>query len=163
MWPLKTCSWIGFSSPLNTTMSGRTWGMCRLHDRIQLLKGHRRVCLSSKCSCAHCTTHDHPWGKTEEPRLGLFWHTFSCSCFFRVHFRFVFCYPQQQRFQSVQNTFLANSQNSNHLRCLWRKIRFRIFIGLSWSPPLLNQFNSTHERGFYFLIYLPLLPSNRGQ
>ena len=49
---------IGFTSPLNTTMSGRTCGKCRLHGKIEQLKGQKRVCPYSNCSCARCTTHD---------------------------------------------------------------------------------------------------------
>ena len=62
-WPANNVSFenvhcIGFTSPLNTTMSGRTSGKCRLHGKIELLKGHKRVCPYSNCSCARCTTHD---------------------------------------------------------------------------------------------------------
>ena len=48
----------GFTSLLNTTISGRTYGKCRLHGKIELWKGHKRVYPSGNCSCAPCTSHD---------------------------------------------------------------------------------------------------------
>ena len=49
---------IGFTSLLNTTTSGRTCGRCRLHGKIELSKGHKRVYPYGNCSCVPCTSHD---------------------------------------------------------------------------------------------------------
>ena len=49
----------GFTSPLNTAMSGRTCGKYRLHGKIELLKGQKEsVRLAIVLVSARCTTHD---------------------------------------------------------------------------------------------------------
>ena len=40
-------------------LSGRTCTKCRLHDQIEPLKGHKRVCPFASCACARCASHDH--------------------------------------------------------------------------------------------------------
>lgn len=70
---------IGFTSLLNTTMSGRTCGKCRLHGKIELWKGHKRVYPYGNCSCAPCTSHDQVLAKkntqreTKEDRERQWW------------------------------------------------------------------------------------------
>lgn len=39
-------------------MSGRTCGKCRLHGKIQLLRGHKRACPFTNCNCNICASHE---------------------------------------------------------------------------------------------------------
>lgn len=73
----------------------------------------------------------HPWGKTEKQRLGLFWRTFSCSCFFRVHFPFVFLLLATATFLVCSEHFLGELSKSNRLKRLWGKIRFFKYFAFS--------------------------------
>ena len=39
-------------------MSGRTCSKCRLHDKIELLRRHKRACSFTNCNSNLCASHD---------------------------------------------------------------------------------------------------------
>ena len=66
-------------------MPGRTFGKCRLHGKMEPLKGHKRVCPFGNCFCYSCTTHNRvlamkylSQGEVKEER-GRRWRTSPAS------------------------------------------------------------------------------------
>jgi hypothetical protein len=43
--------------PVTDKMSGRTCVKCRLHGKVEVLKGHKRNCPYTNCTCGRCTSH----------------------------------------------------------------------------------------------------------
>ena len=102
------------------------------HENLQFFSAFRLffiICLFQR--------NFHLWGKTEKPRLGLFWRTFSCSCFSGCIFLLLLL-PAAAVFLVCSEHFLGELSKIESLETSLgeNKVFFKvlyIFIDLSWS------------------------------